>query len=147
MKWARPGLILNCFSVKDSRECYLYFIQSHFYVLVNTVDSGHNERQYADDILNAFFWNENFWISNKSSLKYIPWHLLGNISSLVQQMVWRQTGNEPLSELMIASTYWGRDKMAVILRMLLSNVFQCVEIVVFGFKSHWYDDVIKWKHF
>ena len=31
--------------------------------------------------------NENFWISSKISLKYVPWGLIDNMASLVQIMV------------------------------------------------------------
>ena len=33
-------------------------------------------------------------------------------------------------------SHWGRDKMAAILKTIFSNVFPCMEIVVFWFKFH-----------
>ena len=51
--------------------------------------------------LNAFFLNENIWISIKISLKFIPKGLINNIPSLVQIMAWRRGGNKPFSEAMM----------------------------------------------
>ena len=44
------------------------------------------------------FLNKNIWISNKMSLKYVPWVLIDNMSALVQTIVWRRPGDKPLSE-------------------------------------------------
>ena len=33
---------------------------------------------FADDIFRCIFLNENFWISNKISLKYVPYGLIDN---------------------------------------------------------------------
>ena len=49
---------------------------------------------------NAFL-NENIWISNKISLKYVPWGLIDNMSALVQTMAWHRPGDKPLSEPML----------------------------------------------
>ena len=55
----------------------------------------------SDYIFTCNFLNENCWISNKISLKYVPWGLIDNMSALVQIMAWRQTGNKPLSDPMM----------------------------------------------
>ena len=44
-------------------------------------------------IFQLIFLNENFKISNDISLKYVPYGLVDNMSSLVQIMAWRQAGN------------------------------------------------------
>ena len=50
-------------------------------------------------ISNRFF-NENVWIWIEISLKFVP---INNIPALVQIMVWRQSSDKPLSELMMIS--------------------------------------------
>ena len=55
----------------------------------------------ADYIFKRIFLNENIWISNKISLKYVPWGLIENMLALVQIMAWRRTGDKPLSEPML----------------------------------------------
>ena len=45
--------------------------------------------------------NENFWILNKISLKYLTWGLIDNMAALLQTMAWCRTGNKPLSEAML----------------------------------------------
>ena len=46
--------------------------------------------------------NENVWILIKISLKFVPKGPINNIPALVQIMAWRQTGDKPLSEPMMA---------------------------------------------
>ena len=57
---------------------------------------------FTDDIFNCIFLNENFRISNKISLKYVPYGLIDNKPSLVQIMGCRQIGDKPLSEPKVA---------------------------------------------
>ena len=45
--------------------------------------------------------NENFWILNKISLKYVPYDLIDNMIALVQIMAWCSTGDKRLSEPML----------------------------------------------
>ena len=47
---------------------------------------------------NAFFFNENGWISIKNSQKFIHKGLISNIPAFVQIMAWRRPVNKPLSE-------------------------------------------------
>ena len=54
---------------------------------------------FADDIFKSIF-NENFWILNEISLKYVPC-LIDKKSALVQVMAWRLVGAKPLPELML----------------------------------------------
>ena len=53
---------------------------------------------FADNIFKHIFLNENIWISNKISLKYIPRSPIDNMSALVQIMTWRRKSDKPLPE-------------------------------------------------
>ena len=46
-------------------------------------------------------FNENFRISNKISLKYIPYDLIDKMAALVYMMAWHRIGNKPSSEAML----------------------------------------------
>ena len=70
---------------------------------LNTLRPRGNEQHFADDIFKRIFFNENVWISIKISLKFVPRGPINNISALVQIMVWRRSGNKPLSEPMMVS--------------------------------------------
>ena len=65
---------------------------------LNTLRLRQNGRHSADNILKCISLNENVWILNRISLKYVPWGLIGNMTALVQIMALHQTGNRPLSE-------------------------------------------------
>ena len=53
--------------------------------------------------INAFFFNENAWISIKISLKFVPKGPINKNPTLVQIMVWRPPGDKPSSEPMLVS--------------------------------------------
>ena len=57
---------------------------------------------WADDIFKCIFLNENFRISIKISLKFVPKVPIDNKSALVQVMAWRRTGDKPLPEPMLS---------------------------------------------
>ena len=65
---------------------------------LNSSPPGQNGRHFADDMFKCIFLNENFWISNKISLKYVPWDLMNTMWALVQIMAWHHPGDRPLSE-------------------------------------------------
>ena len=67
----------------------------------NTLRPRRNEQHFADDIFKRIFFNENVWISNKISLKFVPSGPINNIPALVQIMVWHRSGDKPLSEPMM----------------------------------------------
>ena len=69
----------------------------------NTLRPRRNGQHFADDILKRIFFNENVWISIKISLKFVPKGPINNIPALVQIMVWRRSGDKPLSEPMMDS--------------------------------------------
>ena len=50
---------------------------------------------------NAFFLNENVWISLKLSLKFVLKVRINNSPGLVQIMTWHWSGDKPLSEPML----------------------------------------------
>ena len=62
-----------------------------------------NGRHFPDDIFNCIFLNENVWISNKISLKFVPKGQINNIPALVHIMAWCRPGDKPLSEPIIVS--------------------------------------------
>ena len=45
-----------------------------------------NGRQFPDDIFRCVFLNENVWIQNKISLKFVPEGLINYIPALAQIM-------------------------------------------------------------
>ena len=49
------------------------------------------------------FLNENIWITNEISLKFVPMGPINNIPAWVQIMGWRRPGDKPLSEPMLVS--------------------------------------------
>ena len=53
---------------------------------------------FADDNFICMFLYQNFWISNKISLKYVPCGLIDNKPPLIQIMGCRRTSEKPLSE-------------------------------------------------
>ena len=69
--------------------------------IVNTLRPKQNGRHFADDTFKRSFLNENMWISNKISLKFVPKVPINNIPALVQIMAWRRPGDKPLSEAMM----------------------------------------------
>ena len=99
--------------IKTLKACIFYFAsQSCAFDSVghggcgndfNPLRPRQNGRHFADDVFKCIFLNDNVWISLKISLKFVPKGLINNIPSLVQIMVWRQPGDEPLSEPMMVS--------------------------------------------
>ena len=69
--------------------------------MVNSLRPRQNGRHFADNIFKCIFLNVNFRVSNKISLKYVPWGLINNMTALVQIMAWRRIGDKPLSEAML----------------------------------------------
>ena len=69
----------------------------------NTLRSRQNGRRFADDTFKRNFLNENVRISIKISLKFVPKGPINNNPALLQIMVWRWSGDKPLSEPMVAS--------------------------------------------
>ena len=57
---------------------------------------------FPDDIFKCIFLNENVWILNKISSKFVPKGPTSNIPALFQIMAWRRSGNKPLSGPMMA---------------------------------------------
>ena len=57
---------------------------------INTLRLRQNRRHFADDIFKCILLNENVWIPNKISLKFVPKGRINNIPSLVQIMAWRR---------------------------------------------------------
>ena len=56
----------------------------------------------AVNIFKSISMNENFWILNKISLKYVLYGLIDNMAALVQIMAWHWSGDMPLFEPIMA---------------------------------------------
>ena len=69
---------------------------------INPLRPRQNRRHFADDVFKCNFLNENVWIPIIISLKFVPKGPINNIPALIQIMAWRQTGDKPLSEPMMA---------------------------------------------
>ena len=70
---------------------------------VNTLRPRRNDRRFADNSFKRILLNENFRISIKISLKFVPKGPINNKPALFQIMAWRRSGDKPLSELMMVS--------------------------------------------
>ena len=86
----------------------------HFFMLLeHYINSSPLDKMadiLADNIFKRIFLKENIWISNKISLKYVPWGLIDNMAALFQIMAWHCSGDKPLSEPMLtqfADAYMG----------------------------------------
>ena len=90
MTWA------SCRLKSQNRQLHCWFCG--LFKLINTLKPRRNEQHFADDIFKRIFFNENVWISIEISLKFVPKGPINNIPALVQIMVWRRSGDKPLSE-------------------------------------------------
>ena len=68
-----------------------------------TLRPRQNGRHFADNIFKCIFLNENVCISINISLKFVPKGPINNFPTLIQIVGWCQTGDKPLSELMMFS--------------------------------------------
>ena len=50
---------------------------------LNTLRPRQNGRHFADDIFKCIFFNENVWIPNEISLKFVPKGAIDNIPAFV----------------------------------------------------------------
>ena len=73
---------------------------------INTLRQRQNGCHFADDSFKCIFLNENVWITNKDSLKFVPKGPIDNIAALVQIIAWHPPGDKPLSEpMMVTNAY------------------------------------------
>ena len=72
--------------------------------MLNTLRLRQNWRHFANDIFKCIFLNENVWISNEISLKFVPKGSINNYPALFQIMAWRRPGDKPFSEPMMVSS-------------------------------------------
>ena len=70
--------------------------------ITNTLWPRQNGQHFQNDMVKCIFMNENIWISINISLKFVPKGEIKNIPALVQIMAWRQPGDKPLSDPMMA---------------------------------------------
>ena len=106
-----------------------------------------------------FFFNENHYISIKISQKYVRKCPIDKNLVLVPTMAWRQTGDKPLSELMIAwfgNGYPGLDDLMIWIgghpdKLVMSTC--CGTVLSYGIRllvQHYIDSVkglspVKWQ--
>ena len=98
--------ILHWGSFRPRRTSYCTILVHPYHhplwnIVNNTLGPRRNEQHFADDIFKRIFFNENVWISIKISLKFVSNGPINNIPVLVQMMVWRRSGDKPLSEPMM----------------------------------------------
>ena len=89
----------------DCGTLSIHHLLRTFVGIVHTLKPGQNGRRFADDTFKRIFLNENFRISIKISLKFVPKRPINNNPALVQIMAWRRSGDKPLSE-QWWSVYW-----------------------------------------
>ena len=70
----------------------------------NTLRPRQKDCHFADNVSEYIFLNENAWILNKFSLKYVLNSQINNIPTLIQAMAWRWSGDKPLSETMMINS-------------------------------------------
>ena len=66
-------------------------------ITFNALNLEQNGCQFADDILNTFYFQEAISFLIKISLTF-PTGLFADRSKLIQVITWHQAGNKPLSE-------------------------------------------------
>ena len=69
--------------------------------VINKLRPKQNGRHFPDDTFKCIFVEENVWVSIKISLKFVHKGPVNNMSALVQIMVWRRSGDKPISETMM----------------------------------------------
>ena len=85
-----PGDIIWCHETQSSLvQVMAYHLTHSTYDVtrdqwVNTLGQKQNGRHFADNIFKCIFLNENFWILDEISLKYVPSGLNDNMVALVQ---------------------------------------------------------------
>ena len=70
---------------------------------VNTLRPRQNGCHFPDDMFKCVFLNEDVWIQNEISLKFVSKGSINNNPALFQIMAWRRLGDKPLSEPMMVS--------------------------------------------
>ena len=96
------GYMVQFYSIFPNCLCLLHFIwivTGQF----NTLRPRQNGCHFPDDIFKYIFLNENAWILIEISLKFVPKGHINNSPALVQLMVWRRSGDKPLSEPVMVS--------------------------------------------
>ena len=83
----------NCFFA-----CHVHLLYA---VDINTLRPRQNGRHFPDDVFKCIFLNENVLVLIKISLKFVPKDSFINTPALVQIMVCRRPGDNPLSEPMM----------------------------------------------
>ena len=69
---------------------------SYNHLHIKHIEPKQNGRHFADDMLKCIFLNENVWIPNNISLKFVPEGPINNNPALVQVMAGHRPGDKPL---------------------------------------------------
>ena len=111
--WARFGTGINHladlqisqgrFAKLLERNMWCYSGGRYWYSYPYALSLTHWGLDKMESISQTTFSNEKLWNSIKISLKFVPKGPINNIPALVQMMAWRQPGDKPLSEPMMAS--------------------------------------------
>ena len=102
-EWRRYVVTSSLIGWAHTNSCYCSIFSRPMFTL-NILRPRQNGRHVTDDIFKCILLNENVWLLNKISLKFVPKDPINNISSLVQIMAWRRPGDKPLSEPMMVSS-------------------------------------------
>ena len=95
--------------------------QQDFFNILRLRQNGCHFLDFADKIFKRFFLNENFWISNRFSLKYVPHSLIDNKPTLVQiKIIFTHYLNQWWPSLLMLDLYdfWGAFQKGLNLRPL-----------------------------
>ena len=104
--WIEGSWNLHPWKIITPRDFYIHAYTSLVClpdIALNSLRPRQHGRHFADDIVKRIFLNENFRISIKISLKFVPKGSVNNILALVQIMAWRRPGDKPLSEPMMVN--------------------------------------------
>ena len=88
---------------RNKYMCTCTAVALHWTLFINTFRPRQNGRHFTDNKFKHIFSNKNVCISIEISLKFVPKGPINSMPALVQIMAWRQSGDKPLSELMMIS--------------------------------------------
>ena len=84
--------------------CWLKATSHHLnqcWLIINTLRLRQNGCHFLDNVFKWTFLNENVWISDKISLKFVAKGPINNIPAFIEIMACCHSGDKPLSEPMM----------------------------------------------
>ena len=98
----QAAVLIQVFTASPEYKGFsLNSIRWYFWQNFHMLRPRQNGRHFPDDIFKGIFWNENVWVLNNISLRFVPRRPINNNPTLVQVMAWRRPGDKPLSEPMM----------------------------------------------